>query len=398
MLLGKMIRNIEYWWRHHIAYPILKRIFRNPEIKTPIDIHSIHSILILRYDRIGDMIVTTPIFKRLKQANPHMRIGVLASTKNAEIVRHNASIDQVHILPKHWWQIWKMIIQARKEQYDLILNLVFNRTTSGGILSNLIAPKGIKIGQGDQKYKMYFNVLLKLNRRYDHMVETLVSILKTVFGFPLAENRLQYEIAIDNESRRVVDDYLHRHNLQSRGRSVEHATPYIVFNLSAYDEVRRISQQQAYSIGEHLSSKVGIQTLLIHAPNDTSMLRIKHNLVKDTRCLPFPEKGTASLLELAAVIEGSVLVITPDTSIVHFASAANTPIVGLYTSMQDTHEWIPFQVQHKIIVSKNNQPTSMIDIPQILSEIDDFMLSLPMIAHDLKQVQCKTKHTNGVHR
>jgi ADP-heptose:LPS heptosyltransferase len=393
-----MIKIIEYWWRHHIVYPLLRMIFRNPEITTPIDIHSIHSILILRYDRIGDMIVTTSIFKSLKQAHPHIKIGILASRANAEIVRHNAFVDQVHILPKHWWQLLRLICDARKEQYDVVLNLVFNRTTSGGLLSNLIAPKGIKVGQGDEKYKMFFNVMLTLNRQSSHMVDTLVSILKTIFDMPVDANRLQYEIAIDGESRRVVDDYLLRHNLQSRGRSVEHAVPYILFNLSAHDEVRRISQEQAYSIGEYLGSLVGIQTILLHAPNDMAMMRIKQNLVNHTRCFPFPEKGTASLLELAAVIEGAALVITPDTSIVHFASASHTPIIGLYTSMQDTHEWIPFRVQHKILLSDNNQPTSMIDIPQTLKEIHDFMLSLPTIAHLLTHEHSTTKHTNSVYR
>jgi ADP-heptose:LPS heptosyltransferase len=381
-----------------MIYPLLRRIFHNAEIKTPIDIHSIQSILILRYDRIGDMIVTTSIFKSLKQENPHLRIAVLASRTNAEIIRHNAFLDQVHIMPNHWWQLLRLIYNARKKQYDVVLNLVFNRTTSGGLLANLIAPKGIKVGQGDKKYKMFFNVMLALNRQNGHMVDTLVSILKTVFDMPIEANRLQYDIAIDRDAGKVVDDYLLAHNLQSQGKTVDRAIPYILLNLSAHDEVRKISQGQAYSIGQYLGSIAGLQTLLLHAPNDAEMMRVKQKLVNHTRCIPFPDQGTASLLELAAVIDGAALVITPDTSIVHFASASHTPILGLYTSMQDTHEWTPFRVQHKILLSKNNQPTSTIDIPQILKEIHNFMLSLPTIAHYLNQEQPSATHANSVHR
>jgi ADP-heptose:LPS heptosyltransferase len=371
----KMIKKLEYWWRHNIVYPVLRRIFRNVEKNTPIDIQSIKSILILRYDRIGDMIVTTPIFKGLKDAHPHLRIGVFASKANAEIIQNNHNVDNIHILSASWWQMWKEIKRARKEQYDVVLNLVFNRTTSGGVLANLAAPDGIKIGQGDTKYRFYFNILLKLTRQSDHMVETLASIIKIVFNVHLNPDQLKYDIIIDSKTRNVLQSYWTKYNLQPRLLSGNKGIPYIVFNLSANDSVRRISAEQALLIGEYLSSKTSFQTLLLHAPKDSIMLKAKQLLIEKTRCLPFPEQGTASLLEIAAIIKGAAAVITPDTSIIHFASAAQTPIIGFYTSMQDVHEWLPFQVKHKIVLSDKNQATSSIPISRMIKEIDEFLIA-----------------------
>ncbi len=373
-----MIIKLEYWWRHHIVYPVLRGIFRNPEKNIPIDIQSIKSILILRYDRIGDMIVTTPIFKSLKDVNPHLRIGVLASRANAEIIRHNPYVDKIHILSKHWWQFWWEIIQARKEQYNVVLNLVFNRTTSGGVLANLVAPDGIKIGQGDIKYRFYFNILLKLSRHSDHMVETLVSIIKMVFNVHLHLDQLTYDIIIDHKTREVIQAYWKKHNLQPRFLSWNIGMPYIVFNLSANDSVRKISAEQAFLIGEYLSSNASFQTLLLHAPKDSIMTKTKQLLVEKTRCLPFPEQGTASLLEIAALIKGAAAVITPDTSIVHFASAAQTPIIGFYTSMQDVHEWLPFQVKYKIVLSDKNQATFSIPFQDMKVALQEFISSLQL--------------------
>jgi len=372
----KMIKKIEYWWRHHIVYPILRGIFHNTEKKMPIDIQSIKSILILRYDRIGDMIVTTPIFKGLKDAHPHLRIGVFANKANAEIIQNNHNVDTIHILSGSWWQMWKEIKRARKEQYDVVLNFVFNRTTSGGVLANLIAPDGIKIGQGDAKYGFYFNILLRLTRQSNRMIETLVSILKTVFDVRLNVNQLTYDIIVDTKTREVIQAYWTKHNLQPRLFSGNNGIPYVVFNVSANDSVRRISIKQVLLIGEHLSSNMSFQTLLLHAPKDSIMLKTKQLLIKKTRCLPYPDQGTASLLEIAAIIKGAAAVITPDTSIVHFASAAQTPVIGFYTSMQDVHEWLPFHVKHKIVVSDKNQTTSSIPISRMIKEIDDFLIAL----------------------
>ncbi len=371
-----IIRKLEYWWRYYIVYPALQRIFHNTEIKTPVDFQSIKSILILRYDRIGDMIVTTPVFKCLKEANPQLRIGVFASQANAEIISHNSHVDTIHILTKNWWQIIREIIKARKEHYDVILNLIFNRTTSGGVLSNIIAPGGIKIGQGDEKYRFYFNILLKLTRQSNHMVETLVSIIKTVFNIQIDPNQLIYDIVLDDRTKEQIRAFWEKHNLRPRTAFQNRGIPYIVFNLSANDSVRRISAGQALSIGEYLDSKTSYKTLLLHAPNDPVMLKTKKRLVEITRCLPFPEQGTASLLEIAAVIKGASAVITPDTSIIHFASAAQTPIIGFYTSMQDIHEWLPLQVKQKIILSGKNMPTSSISVSSMIKGIDEFLHTL----------------------
>ena len=369
---------MEYWWRHHIVYPVLRGIFRNAEKNVPIDIQSIKSILILRYDRIGDMIVTTPVFKGLKDAHPHLRIGVFASKANAEIIQNNHNVDTIHILSASWWQMWKEIKRARKEQYDVVLNLVFNRTTSGGVLANLVAPDGIKIGQGDTKYRFYFNILLRLTRQSDHMVETLASIIKMVFNVHLNPDQLTYDIIIDRKTREVIQAYWTKHNLQPRLLSGNKGIPYIVFNLSANDSVRRISAEQAFLTGEYLSSNTSYQTLLLHAPNDLIMLKAKQRLIEKTRCLPFPEQGTASLLEIAAIIKGAAAVITPDTSIIHFASAAQTPIIGFYTSMQDVHEWLPYKVKYRIVLSENKKPTSEIPIRDMMKALQEFILTLQL--------------------
>ena len=61
----------------------------------------INSILVLRYDRIGDMVVTTPLFRALKKGFPDAEFCVLASQTNAAVIRNNPYIDQIYVLPIH---------------------------------------------------------------------------------------------------------------------------------------------------------------------------------------------------------------------------------------------------------------------------------------------------------
>jgi len=371
-----MIEKLEYWWRHQIVYPLLRLIFYNPMKDSPIDILTIKSLLFLRYDRIGDMIVTTPIFRSLKQLNPALKIGVVASETNAEIIRYNPYVDSVYVLHSNWLKLIAEIIKARKDNYEVVLNLIFNRTTSGGLLANILSPSGIKIGQGDEKYRFYFNWLLKISRNNSHMIEIFVFIINKVFAIQLKPDQLSYEIFIDEKTKNTVSMYLTKYNLTPRDHFIAEKSFYIVFNLSANDSVRRISVEQAYAIGDYLGSCALFRTVLLHAPKDPSMLLVKQNLVNNSRCLSFPDQGDASLLEVASLIEGAIAVVTPDTSIIHFASAATTPVVGFYTKMQDVHEWLPHRVKNHIIISAENEPTSSIPIPDMIGAINDFIKEL----------------------
>ena len=373
---SSMREKLEYWWRHQIVYPLLRLIFHNPRKDSPIDIRTVKSLLFLRYDRIGDMIVTTPIFRSLKQLNPALKIGVVASETNAEIICNNPYVDSVYVLHSHWLKLISEIRKARKDNYEVVINLIFNRTTSGGILANIISPTGIKIGQGDEKYGSYFNRLLKISRDKNHMIETLVFVIQEVFHIALIPEQLNYEIIVDEKTKNTVAAFLGKHNLASRHQAVPGKSFYIVFNLSANDSVRKISSAQAYAIGEHLGSQSLFRTVLLHAPNDPSMLLVKQDLVNNAKCISFPDQGSASLLEIASLVEGALAVISPDTSIIHFASAAKTPVIGFYTQMQDVHEWLPHQVKNRLVLSSPHEPTSAIAIPTMINAIDDLLREL----------------------
>ena len=61
--------------------------------KDDLSVSSIRKILIIRLDRIGDMVMTTPIFRALKEKWPDAQITVLTNPVNQNIVINNPFID-----------------------------------------------------------------------------------------------------------------------------------------------------------------------------------------------------------------------------------------------------------------------------------------------------------------
>lgn len=371
-LLRFLVRKLELLFRHIFVYPILRLFFRNPQENEPLDLMEVKKILILRYDKIGDIIVTTPVLRVLKQTNPKLHVGVFASPSNASIIRNDKHVDSIYVLHSNWIALAKEILRARRENYDVVLNFIFNRTTSGGILANLVAPHGHKVGQGAQKYRFYFNRFLELPREKHHMVEVLMHYLDQVFRQSFRDLETRFYINVDETSRSKVCDYLERNSLKRRNESGKEKKKYIVVNVSASYEVKRISVSQARSIIDQVP-KNSI-AILIGSPDDWHIVNEILKTADPTRCISYPEKGSATLLEIAHIIEGAMFVITPDTSIIHFASAVQSPVIGLYTSLMFSNEWLPYAVANKILHAPDGQPVSSISQEQIREAITEFSL------------------------
>jgi len=374
--MSKLLQALERFFRHAVVYPLLRLILHNPPFEGTIDIHKVRKLLILRYDRIGDMIVTTPVLRKLKQENPSLYIGVFASPSNAEIIKHNPYVDRIYFLLSNWGALVREVLAIRREKYDVVLNFVFNQTTAGAILSRLAAPGAIKIGHGAEKYGFHFNRLLNLSRHESHMAEILASFIKEVFGISFTEDDLVFEIKGDADSKRVVDNFLTTNSLARRPTlGGEEEKKYVVFNLSAADDERNVSMEQAVALTRYLTTEQQLATVLLCSPENPDFKSRVAQQVSSPRCHLFPHRGRATLLQIASLIEGAILVVTPDTSIVHFASTTGTPLLGLFTS-GITNEWMPYRVPHEVVRAPEGLPVSAIPVRSIIDRAEKLMHSL----------------------
>ena len=374
--MRRLVEIVEWLFRHLITYPFLQLLFRNKYSENNIDLQTTKKILILRFDRIGDMIVTTPIFRALKQRNPFVQIGVFTSPSNAEIIRNNPNVDDIYILHRHWWALSREILRARKAQYDVVLNFIFNRTSSAGILANLVAPRGFKIGQGPEKYRFYFNRLLRLERSELHMAEVLADYVEQAFGLAIQREEIQFELIVDERSQLRVDLFLRRHQLQRTGLSGGTGEQYIVFNISATAAAQKISKEQILGLTRHLVSTMSCPVVLIGAPSESYALEATVREVDSDSCHRFPESGAASLLEIASLVKGARCVLSPDTSVIHFASALQTPVLGFFAPSQMAHEWVPYKVHHAAVYAPSGMPASAIPIQEMTAQVDRFIATL----------------------
>ena len=79
--------------------------------------------LIIRFSSIGDIVLTTPVIRCLKQQVPDAKVHFLVKENFTSVVAHNPYIDKVLMLA-HSWEL--MIEELRAENYDYIIDLHHN--------------------------------------------------------------------------------------------------------------------------------------------------------------------------------------------------------------------------------------------------------------------------------
>ena len=87
-------------------------------------------ILVVQLDHLGDAVLSSPLFPRLRAAYPGATIDVLASRSNRAVFEADPQIDRVHVAGRNWFDrqpggkalgsaVWRLGQLLRRERYDL---------------------------------------------------------------------------------------------------------------------------------------------------------------------------------------------------------------------------------------------------------------------------------------
>ena len=350
-------------WRK-VLYSLLGKIFKNQISDAPIHLNGTEKILIFRYDRIGDMVVSLPSFEFLRTKFPNVQICVLASEKNKFLLENYPYVDSIFILPNNVLKLIKTLFELRKQKFDLIINFVFHKTTKAGILANLIEPKAIKINLGHETrneiYHKLFNSLVRPDVRWKvPMSEFLLHYLCQIFGLPFEGSFLErYNFWIPPESLAFAEDFFKKTN----------GKKYLLINITA----RLKWKSENYRKLAEKIVNIYPDVLIIFVCHPVDSMRLKEIVNGlDGRVYSYSSSNFYNVIALIKYVD---IVFTPDTSIVHFANAFKKPIVFVHpASNSTTYEWQPNLSQHIrfSVASKDN--FNEIGVERILESIKFFL-------------------------
>lgn len=344
-----------------LIYRLFKGIFKNEEILFPISTLGIEKILILRYDVIGDMIVSFPAFELLRSSLSSAKIYVLASNKNYKLIQNFPAIDGYFIYPRNLLKRLFLIFRLRREQFDLIVNFVFYRTTKAGLIANLINSKAIKVNLGHESrhslYSALFNIqILPQYRGKYPMSEFLCRYISDLFGWEFEPSFLEvYRLHIPGNNSQKAKAFVQSINCSKK----------LLINISA---------QRCWSVSNYiqllrlLTSKFpNLELIFIGMPKDYNKIQqITRNEKRNVFIFP----TSNDIFDVIALVEQVDFVFTPDTSIVHIANAFRKPVAILYSFRSSyIEEWMPNLVPFEVLATTNGESYDDISVSEVFDAI-----------------------------
>lgn len=342
-----------------ILTPLFRVLFRRTNRSTPVDPAKVKRVLLLRYDAIGDGIVTLPMIDFILTTCPNAMVDVVTSPANDQIfateprIRRYCFDRTLHRYVATWWAL-------RRNRYDLTFSLVINKTTLAGWLANTLGKSAVTVTfehpERRHVYGVWFNMQIPQERGVETMTMMQLRLAGAALGVPPQFDQYPLRLSLPEGSHTIACQVM------AEGR------PTVVLNLSAGNAYRMLSEERNTALAQqvlhrHPSWHIA---LIGHGPRIAMAQRIASSL--GGRAIAIP---AASFLSMAAVLQRAVLLISPDTSMIHAASAVGTPVVGLYTTRATfIHEWMPYGVPFEAVVTHERADLDTLEPERIADAVD----------------------------
>ena len=304
--------------------------------------NSIKSILFLRYDgKIGDMIVNSLMFREIKKVYPDIRIGVIARGAAIDIIKDNPNIDKIYEYHKDRKKIKDLALKIKEEKYDLLIDFSEMLRVNQMMLINLCGAR-INIGL-DRKDWELFDLSIESGKDFkwtEHITKRYLAYLIKL-GLKKENIDISYDIYLEDEKK-----------YEAFFNEIKESKK-LILNPYGASKHKSFNVETLENIITYLKDK-DIAIILTYFGDKYKELEF---LEKKYKYVYIPKK-IESILDTAILIKKSDYVISPDTSIVHIASAFNKKMITVYPPKGgkygvDHLVWAPKSKYNKVIFCKD---------------------------------------------
>ncbi|MCZ6774984.1 MAG: glycosyltransferase family 9 protein [Ignavibacteria bacterium] len=348
--------------------------------------NSIKRILLVRTDRLGDVILTLPLLPHLRKCFPDAYVALLLRRYTGAIAEGNPYVDELlwyddeqHLLPFR-----AMLQTIRKKRFDAVI-VVYPTTR----LAWLIFRAGIpfRIGTGYRYYSILFNRKVWEHRKdaKRHEVEYNLMLLKELNC--KVEGKPEFFIDIPSHVESRVKSLL-----ESSSKKV--IDPMVIIHPGTGGSAREWPAADFGRLaGRFLAN--GVQVYITGARGEEQKVQ---EVLSATGGKAIPFVGRVDLKELAALIRSASLFVSNSTGPLHLAVAVGTPVVGLYPqhTAMSAKRWGPYSGRNRVLVPK--KPVDCTDCLRKKDELCSCMASISV--EEVYDAACSLlyeskEHANG---
>ena len=308
-------------------------------------------ILIIRPDHLGDVLLTTPAIRAIKQQHPDISIHVLCGEWSANVLANYSEIEVVLTLPfpgfqrnppegtpNPYVQVLKSAQMLRKIGYT---SAVIMRPDHwwGAMLAYFAGIKE-RIGYDVRNVSPFLSKVIPY--RHEHVVEQNLRLVEGWTG-EIESDKIQYSYPVNEKDKFYINSYLADWQISIR-------KPIICIHPGAGASAKLWEVEKWAKVADILSSQFAATVVFTGSPSEAPYI---NSVMEQMDEVAYNISGSTNIGQLAALYQRALIVLGPDSGPMHLASAVDTPTITLF-GPADPIEFAPWgqRRKHAILTSR----------------------------------------------
>ena len=275
-------------------------------------------ILIVRTDRLGDVILSTPVIKNLKLAFPQSYIAFMCRPYTREALEGNPNLDEVIVYDKYgkdksFLATIRFALKLGKYRFDWAIIL---HPTNRAHLTAFLARIPVRVGW-DKKLGRLLTKKIKHTKQQGkkHEAEYTLDLLRAL-NIPIKSKDTYFPVLPEAEKK--IGELL-------KAQGAAESDKLIVIHPSASCPSKRWPQERFLKVVELLEDKISFKAAVITSEGEREFGK---ELAKKSGVIDL--RGRLSISEVGALLKRASLFISNDSGPVHIAASLNTPVISIF--------------------------------------------------------------------
>lgn len=287
-------------------------------------------ILLIRFSSIGDIVLTTPVIRCIKQQIKEVELHYLAKKQFNSVLDSNPYIDKLHYYENN---LKEAIADLKKEKFDYILDLHHNIRTL--FIKASLGAKSFSFNK--LNIEKWLMVNLKINQLPPvHIVDRYLATAKNL-GVHNDGKGLDYFIPQKDE----ID-------IKTTLPPTHHAG-YFAFVIGAKHFTKQLPLPKLISI----CKKINHPIVLLGGKEDIEKGK---EMALASGTLVFNGCGSFNLNQSASLVRQAQKVLTHDTGLMHIAAAFNKEVISLWGNTIPEFGMYPYKLSRSHIMEVQGLP------------------------------------------
>ncbi len=311
---------------------------------------TVQSILLVRLDNLGDVLLTTPAFHAVKEALPGARLTLCTSPVGAQVGYLNPDIDEVLAYQAPWMDPWHKLPQDSLREQQMITLIQQRRFDSSIIFTSFREsplPAAYLCYLADIPLRLAASIdgpgslLTTRHKHPEHMMHEVERGLDLVSAIGIKTDKQDMVLKVPEQARIAIEQRLAE-------LDIDRTRPLIVVHPGCSMPARTYPWDMYVKVIDLLAQRLHA-TVFVTGMDDEQPLadKIMHHISPAHHASVFAVAGALPFAEFCALVQTADLTITNNTGPMHIAAALKTPVIALFALTNPPEQWGPWRVPHR---------------------------------------------------